>query len=342
MEEPRFSAGLWVFGGCADRFCREGYSEPLPLEKQIEAAGQVHGISAIECHQSDFERISAQRFRQLLDDNGLTCSNVNTDVWTSRRWKWGAYTIRDPKLRREAIEQGKRAVDVAREVGAPGIGQWLGADGFDYPFQIDYTEQWKLIIEGLRQVADYAAPDIRVGIEYKLKEPRTHMTIGSVGKALAVMMELDMDNVGGVIDFGHALMSGENPAESVAILARQGKLFNIHFNDAYGYWDDTRHSPSLGDAGVPILLPQDRLPGLFRPGYVPLPGGWPTRRRDGGAEPHRPMEASGQARCSSANCGPEDDGRYRHPGGGAQSCVHPDGNGALNRDVWLDGPPIEG
>ena len=238
MEGPKFSAGLWVFGGCADRFCRQGYTKPLSLEEQIEVAAQAEGVEAIECHQADFDTIAIARFNELLEERGLICTNVNTDVWSDPKWKWGAYTNRDPKLRQAAIDEGKRAVDIARQIGAPSIGQWLGSDGFDYPFQVDYTEQWELIIDGLRQVAEHAAPDIKVGIEYKLKEPRTHMTIGSVGKTMSIILELGMENVGGVIDFGHALMSGENPGESVAYLARHGKLFNVHFNDAYGHWDD--------------------------------------------------------------------------------------------------------
>ncbi|OPX31434.1 MAG: hypothetical protein B1H40_04020 [Candidatus Latescibacteria bacterium 4484_181] len=64
------------------------------------------------------------------------------------------------------------------------------------------------------------------------------MSIGSVGKALSICLELGMENVGVVIDFGHALMSRENPGESVAYLARHRKLFNVHFNDAYGEWDE--------------------------------------------------------------------------------------------------------
>ncbi|MFQ6079463.1 MAG: sugar phosphate isomerase/epimerase, partial [Thermodesulfobacteriota bacterium] len=30
----------------------------------------------------------------------------------------------------------------------------------------------------------------------------------------------------------------EKPGDSVALLNRHGRLFNVHFNDAYGEWDD--------------------------------------------------------------------------------------------------------
>jgi len=44
--------------------------------------------------------------------------------------------------------------------------------------------------------------------------------------------------VGVTIDFGHALMSRENPAESLILADRYNKLFNIHINDAFREWDD--------------------------------------------------------------------------------------------------------
>ncbi|HID94100.1 MAG TPA: hypothetical protein EYP60_08400 [bacterium (Candidatus Stahlbacteria)] len=236
--EPKFSAGMWMFAGHMDRFCTKGYTDPLSVGEIIKLAGKVDGLKGVECHQSDFDTISDEQFVELLKANGLQCSNVNVNVWGDRRWKLGAFASRNQSIREAAIAEGKRAVDLARKVGSPSIGLWLGSDGFDYPFQIDYRYQWNTLVSSIKEVAEYALPDVKVGIEYKLKEPRTHMTIGSVGKALSICLELDMDNVGVVIDFGHALMSRENPGESVAYLARHKKLFNVHFNDAYGEWDD--------------------------------------------------------------------------------------------------------
>jgi xylose isomerase len=63
------------------------------------------------------------------------------------------------------------------------------------------------------------------------------MTVGAVGKSLYLARECG-ENVGVVIDFGHALMAKEKPAESAVILLMNNKLFNVHMNDAYGDWDD--------------------------------------------------------------------------------------------------------
>jgi len=57
-------------------------------------------------------------------------------------------------------------------------------------------------------------------------------------KALWLTKKLGKDNVGVLVDFGHSLMSKENPAEVISILGEEKKLFGIHLNDAYREWDD--------------------------------------------------------------------------------------------------------
>jgi len=236
MASPKFAAGLWVLGQTNDRFCGGGYGPPVSLEEQVRRAGQVPNLKGIEVHQTDFDEMSYDDFKALLKQTGLVCTLVNTNVWSTPKWKHGAFTSRDPQRRKEALELAMGAVTAAREMGC-GVGLWLGADGYDYPFQADYRQQWELTVEGIRTVAQ-VDPTIDIGIEYKLKEPRTHMQIGSVAKALYVCHEVGLRNVGVALDFGHALMSRENPADSLCLLARSGRLFNVHFNDAYREWDD--------------------------------------------------------------------------------------------------------
>ena len=238
MADFKYSSGLWVFGNTGDRFNLAGYKQPVPIADQVRAAAKVKGIKGVECHQTDFDEISPKEYAKIVTDCGLVTTNVNTNVWGSAKWMHGAFTHRDPSVRAEAIAEAKRSVDMAHEVGSPSVGLWLGSDGFDYPFQVDYLTHWNLLVDAIRQVAVYAQPGIRIGIEYKLREPRNRMTIGDAGKALALAMEIGLDNVGCVIDFGHALQCRESPAESVAIFARHGKLFNVHFNDSFRDWDD--------------------------------------------------------------------------------------------------------
>jgi len=237
MATCRIAAGLWCLGQTADRFCPTGYSDAVSVQEMLRRAGEVRGIEGVELHwDTDFTELSIAEMRDLLKEHKLVCSNMNVNTFGYRKWKHGAFTNRDARLRREAIDLATGAVAAARELGCS-VGLWLGADGFDYPFQVDYRKQWELTIEGIRTVAQ-VDPTVDIGIEYKLKEPRNHMQIGSVGKALYVCHEVGLENVGVALDFGHALMSREDPADSLCLLARSGKLFNVHFNDAYREWDD--------------------------------------------------------------------------------------------------------
>lgn len=43
---------------------------------------------------------------------------------------------------------------------------WLGHDGFDYSFQIDYTHVFDNLVKAFQAVCDYA-PDLHIFIEYK-------------------------------------------------------------------------------------------------------------------------------------------------------------------------------
>lgn len=53
-----------------------------------------------------------------------------------------------------------------------------------------------------------------------------------------MLKKIGRDNVGVLVDFGHALISKENPAEITCILNEEEKTFGIHLNDAYREWDD--------------------------------------------------------------------------------------------------------
>jgi len=237
MSECKIAAGLWCLGQTCDRFCPTGYSEAVSVGEMVRRAGRVEGIDGVELHwDGDFQGVSFDEMRDMLKEQDLVCANMNVSTFSYAKWKHGAFTNRDPKLRKEALDLAVGAVTAAREMGC-GVGLWLGADGYDYPFQVDYRKQWELTVEGIRTVAQID-PNVDIGIEYKLKEPRTHMQIGSVAKALYVCHEVGLENVGVALDFGHALMSRENPADSLCLLVRSGKLFNVHFNDAYREWDD--------------------------------------------------------------------------------------------------------
>ncbi len=129
-------------------------------------------------------------------------------------------------------------MDIAKDLDCDLIDIWPGQDGYDYYFQSDYLKSWSYLIEGIGECSSYRK-DIKIGLEFKLKEPRTHCYLSSLGKTLFLINKINQDNVGIIVDVGHSLNAYENMAESVAICKLAGdKLFHLHLNDNYGYWDD--------------------------------------------------------------------------------------------------------
>jgi xylose isomerase len=124
-----------------------------------------------------------------------------------------------------------------RHFGASYVKLWPGQDGWDYPFQVDHGALWKNSIDGVGQLAS-ENPDLRFVIEYKPREPRVHMSYGSVARTLLGVEQIGLPNVGILLDFGHAMFGGESPADSAQLAIDHGRLFGMDVNDNFRQWDD--------------------------------------------------------------------------------------------------------
>lgn len=230
---------LTIFSGSPDRYCPQGYRDPMRLQESIAAASKIKGVKGVELVQTDItSEYPVKEVKRMLRDYNLGCSGVAANLANDRRFALGAFGHHHQKTRNAAIDEGRKAVDYARQLGASEVTLRLFSDGFDYPFHVDYTAHWNTVISSIKTIAKYASPDINVAIAYKRREPRKHLTIATVGKALSMCQEIAMKNVGVAMNFSHAMMAGENPAESIAFLTRSNKLFQMYFTDSYGLWDD--------------------------------------------------------------------------------------------------------
>jgi L-rhamnose isomerase len=230
---------LSMFSHAPDRYCPSGYREPVRLQERISAASKLKGPNAVEIEQTDVTpEMPAKELKRLLKDYGLMCSSVSANLAQDRRFALGAFGNQHQKTRNAAIDEGRKAIDIARVLGSTDVTIRLYTDGLDYPFQIDYGAHWNTLISSIKTIAKYASPDINIAIAYKPREPRKHLTIATVGKSLSLCQEIAMKNVGVAFNFSHAMMAGESPAESIAFLTRAGKLFKVYFSDGYGLWDD--------------------------------------------------------------------------------------------------------
>jgi xylose isomerase len=206
------------------------------MEEMLDLAMQVKGLDGVELvgnwHVND---ANISQVAAMLRDRGLRICMLVPDLWTQAKWGKGSLAAPDAATRKAAIDEVKKVMDWAAELGCPYIDVWPGQDGFDYSFQADYPEAWRWLREGLVACAGHN-PAVRLLVEYKLKEPRTHCFVNGAAKLLLLLQGLD--EVGALLDVGHALAAGENVAEAAALLSDHGKLDYLHFNDNYRSWDD--------------------------------------------------------------------------------------------------------
>ncbi|MCJ7744896.1 MAG: sugar phosphate isomerase/epimerase [Actinobacteria bacterium] len=237
MSELEFATGTWIYGTVGDRYLLSGYREGLPVLERVKKIAGIKGITGIEMiYPPDFDS-GLDEVVEAVKSAGLECSIVGVDLTGDPRWRYGSFSSRDPKVRRDAVELTKETVEVAVALGSRRINICPGEDGHDYPFQVDYSESWSLFRNCVSEVAS-CRPDIEVCLEYKLREPRARCLVDTAAKAVIMCRETGMENVGVTIDVGHSLRAGENISESIALLARTGRLFHVHLNDNYRGWDD--------------------------------------------------------------------------------------------------------
>ncbi len=164
-------------------------------------------------------------------------SGVNAPLNGDKRFGYGSLTNTNPEYRALAIRYCKDSVDFAKAVGGEFVNIWMGEDGFDYVFQTDYTRQWNLMVEAIREICDYA-PDMKIALEFKLREPRNRCTLDTAGTTLLLARDVDRPNVGLTVDLGHVFQAQGNVAQVVEMCANHGMLYNLHINDNYSAWDD--------------------------------------------------------------------------------------------------------
>jgi xylose isomerase len=232
-----YSVFLGNVGSCCDRFCR-AYGRDFSVAELFERVASIEGIGAVDlvADRSLYEH--EEEIAALVEKTGLVVPAVTVELFGDPRWKDGTFSSADPGVRKEAVAWAKRAVDFAARVKSPIVGIWPGQDGYDYLFSADYLSDRHNFIEGVREVCRYNGA-VTIGLEYKLKEPRTHNYVSNAGISILMAREIGEPNVGVILDYGHALYANENPAETVALLFNYGDLLrHIHINDNYRYWDD--------------------------------------------------------------------------------------------------------
>lgn len=233
----KYSVFISNVASCCDRYCA-AYGRPFSIEEMFERAASIPSLEAVDIVLTEEFKSNIDTVKACFKKTGLALASVAVDTFANPIYQKGSLSSIDEGIRQMAIADTKFAIDFAREMGCKIVTLWPGQDGYDYMFSADYIKERTLFSDALKELCEYAG-DIAVTLEYKLKEPRTHSYISTVGTTLLMLNEIGCDNAGIALDYGHAVLGYENPAESVAICKMYGdRLRHIHINDNYGVWDD--------------------------------------------------------------------------------------------------------
>lgn len=204
----------------------------------LERAATVDGLSAVDFNFPDhLEDTNPREVKQKLQDLGLSLNGFAMRYYSEPGFKMGALTNADPAWRDKAIDITRRGIDALAEAGGNLMTLWLGQDGFDYSFEVDYLRLWDRTAEALTQLAAHN-PAVDLSIEYKPNEPRAFSLLPDVGTTLLMVQEVGAKNMGMTLDFAHMLYADEMPAYAASLVARKSRLLGIHLNDAYAKRDD--------------------------------------------------------------------------------------------------------
>ncbi|MEM6888910.1 MAG: TIM barrel protein [Pseudomonadota bacterium] len=196
------------------------------------------GLTAADLNYPDhFVQDRPADLSAALDANGMVLNGLAMRYYTDPAYKLGAFTHPDPQVRRAALDETRRGLDALAEMGGSTMTLWMGQDGFDYAFQMDYAAAWDHTLAAIAEVCDHN-PALDIALEYKPNEPRAFALMPDAATTLLALRDVNRPNTGVTLDFAHVLYADEMPAFAAHLVARHSRVLGVHLNDGYGKWDN--------------------------------------------------------------------------------------------------------
>jgi xylose isomerase len=236
----KLAAGVWCDNPGASRF-GEATRTARTIEERIKAYKKL-GLSGIEAHDNEITSKMAPEIKKLLDRTRMRVALYTANFFWNKKYTNGALASHDPKVRKEAVEQLKRAIDTAHVLEADVLVYWNGQEGQDVAFGKDGLEALGYLRDAFNEALEYDATNygdkaIPVAIEPKPNEPRCSMLLPTVGDAIAFSYSLDpryQAKVGVNPEVAHSIMVGLDYTKDIETAFFHNKLFHIHLNDQEG------------------------------------------------------------------------------------------------------------
>jgi sugar phosphate isomerase/epimerase len=166
-----------------------------------------------------------QGIRDVLRQNQLAISNVNAFMMNAvndprQRYWYPSWIEPDSHYRRIRVEHTKRALTLARELGAPSITTEPGGP-------VEDGTSWKAalhtFVEELKPVAAHAEKE---GV-LLLVEPEPGLLIEKAEQFEELMRHFDSPAIGLNFDIGHFYCVGDDPAATVPRLAKYTRHYHL-------------------------------------------------------------------------------------------------------------------
>jgi xylose isomerase len=248
MAEPlKTSIGIWAFGPLGTRFLYAGYHPEVAAESPVERARRVaqglHDLyDGIEFHYpGEINEENAEEIVAAIRPMDVYC--LASGAHTFSKHGRGALTNPDKGVREAAMASNRQGIDLAADLSAHYI-IWPGIEGYNYPFQCNYAQQWGYFLDGIADAVNHANNrGVTVFLEHKNSEPAMKIFMRDMGMSIYVIrklaqMGIDTSRTKINMDWQHLIMNGENLAEYAELLAMEGLLGHQHANSGWGVTDD--------------------------------------------------------------------------------------------------------
>ena len=262
----RFSFGLWTVGWQGRDQFGEATRPPLDPVHAVHRLAEL-GAYGVTFHDDDLiapgtselgRQAQVQRFRQALDETGLTVPMATTNLFSHPVFKDGAFSAGDRDTRRYALRKTMRNIDLAVELGAQTYVAWGGREGAESGAAKDVRVALDRLKEAFDLLAEYVHEQgygLRFALEPKPNEPRGDLLLPTVGHVLAFIERLERPDMFGVNpEVGHEQMAGLNFPHGVAQALWSHKLFHIDLNGQSGVKYDQDLRFGAGDLRAAFWL----------------------------------------------------------------------------------------
>ncbi len=270
--EPKFSAGIWFFGGGSSRF-HFPYKDDLPIDERLEIAGELakYSLKAVEAHYPwEINEDNVHLYKDLEKKHGVKVSVVGGIGGDFRQRDAQFGTISSPikKVREKYFESTVRGLELAGELGAIAV-CWPGIDGYMYPLGTLFYDMWDRFEAAMAEAMD-KVPGVRLAIEPKPYEPAINNIYRNTADGMVAARDIesrlkDPENikllqqghalVGLNPEVGHVRMGFEDVAYAYSRVLREGRLAHVHFNSQpLGNFDQDLNVGMVGVETIEALI----------------------------------------------------------------------------------------